>query len=141
MSNEIKANEIYTLPDGSMAQWVDGQWVKEERGPLGGVIKRLCDCHSQEIVTWQGQTHILRAIILTDFLVETDIPPRLTGERMTAGEAAKMPGIVERWVAAKVGDTDNSWASLGVAYNGEDHAWFHSDAPVILLPEGFGDEF
>lgn len=76
-----------------------------------------------------------------DAIVETNIPPRLTGEPMTAGEAAKLPDIVGRWVAVRVESKDEGDNRPLAIKNGAErvHEWLYADAPVYLLPEGFGE--
>lgn len=159
MSNEI------TAPDGSKWQWKDGEWVKADvkRGPLGGELKRLGDLKwnpGQEFVIF-GHSSVSQikdntvsvylgskdtekrivAVLGADYLVETNVPPRLSGERMTAGEAARVPGIVGRWVALEVGKIDNTRKPLGLAPSDETGCrnWVDFAVPIILLPEGFGE--
>jgi hypothetical protein len=132
MSNEI------TAPDGSKWQWKDGEWVKVDvkRGPLGGEQKRLLDCKGDEGVVYLASdpSYLVRLGLGLETLVETNVPPRLSGERMTAGEAARVEGIVGRWVAVPVVainiNCDSVKTTAGIP---------GTDSELILLPEGFGE--
>jgi hypothetical protein len=131
MSNEI------TAPDGSKWQWKDGEWVKAEkkRGPLGGELDYVKNleigdaCFLKAVVDEKehGWVHLKiddsdsTMPVRPQTIVETNIPPRLAGERMTDAELAAEAGtgnLDGRWVAAQVGG---------------------ANAGVILLPEGFGE--
>lgn len=89
--------------------------LRPVRGPLGGEIKRLGDCAENERIYFSARaTKNGRAItcdepIDPNLLVETNVPPRPTFTPMTAGEAAKLPDIVGRWVAVKVDDYGHNY--------------------------------
>ena len=68
--------------------------------------------------------------------VETNIPPRLTGEKMTAGEAAMVPDIVGRWVAVRVDQIDDQQLQIPLSAGG---SWYEKKDELILLLEGFGE--
>lgn len=100
-----------------------------ERGPLGGELKRLGDCKVGERVTVSAKVRDNASLefdtpIDFDLMVETNIPPRPTFTPLTAGEAAKVPGIVGRWVAVKVGKVANS------KYG---HSWLIYDSEILLI--------
>lgn len=94
-----------------------------KRGPLGGELKRLGECVVGDRVVivgaivngnWMGRDMAQieienlfsdgkRHVELTyNCPVETNLQPRPTFTPMTAGEAARLPDLVGRWVATKV---------------------------------------
>lgn len=98
-----------------------------KRGPLGGELKRLGECVVGDRVVivgaivngnWMGRDMAQieienlfsdgkRHVELTyNCPVETNLQPRPTFTPMTAGEAAKLPDIVGRWVAVKVNESE-----------------------------------
>lgn len=80
-----------------------------KRGPLGGFIKKLGDCGMDQYVGVFGRASDLIDFLPNAYLVETHIEPRPTFTPMTAGEAAKLPDIVGRWVAVKVDDYGHNY--------------------------------
>jgi len=101
--------------------------VTVKRGPLGGELKRLGECVVGDRVVivgaivngnWMGRDMAQieienlfsdgkRHVELTyNCPVETNLQPRPTFTPMTAGEAAKLPDIVGRWVAVKVNESE-----------------------------------
>ena len=109
-----------------------------KRGPLGGVLKALGECSPMESVVWFGKSRDLyNCENLSDLLVETNIQPRpcLSGERMTAGEAARVPGIVGRWVAVQINEKSSLKTMIGFC----DDGWLEGEDKLILMPEGFGE--
>jgi hypothetical protein len=106
-----------------------------KRGPLGGELKRLIDCKGDEGLVFLAAdpSYFVRIGLGLETLVETNIPPRLTGEKMTAGEAAKVPGIVGRWVALPVLGVENSNQPINLP----GHNYLYASNELILLPEGF----
>ena len=159
MSNEI------TAPDGSKWQWKDGEWVKAEpmKGPLGDYVS-LHEMPENEVFYLRGyvanpqkrdvvEDHIHVCVGAEGFeyyaqlpkhvTVETNIQPRLSGGRMTAGEAARVPGIVGRWVALKIWDFELSPRQTLRIYGGctlpHNNYWLEPKQEIILLPEGFGE--
>lgn len=119
-----------------------------KRGPLGGELKMLADCITGEVVymqmavetfdrglvmcrslTEKGAPH---PIFQTNRLIETNIPPRPTFTPMTAGEAAKLPDIVGRWVAVKVDEGGGS-GPLPLSYGGISGARIYSDCQIMLI--------
>lgn len=136
-----------------------------KRGPLGGSIECLPDIKWKANTEFYLKCHILSSqpknnytafAVETDqpgvtfktletdapLFVETNIPPRqeLTGEPMTAAEAARVPGIVGRWVAVRV-DVEDAQKDYSLAIRAGKNSleWLHYSAPVYLLPEGFGE--
>jgi len=105
--------------------------AEPKRGPLGGELKPVEQMKPGEIGYTQitfvsddgpeyGDVHVKvntnksQSKMIKGSLVETNVPPRLSGERMTAGEAEQVPGMLGRWVAVKVGKNDKSKGPLGV---------------------------
>lgn len=84
-----------------------------QRGPLGGFIKKLGDCGMDQYVGVLGRASDLIDFLPNAYLVEAHIEPRPTFTPMTAGEAAKLPDIVGRWVAVKVSGLDYSLITYG----------------------------
>lgn len=121
-----------------------------KRGPLGGELKMLADCITGEVVymqmavetfdrglvmcrslTEKGAPH---PIFQTNRLIETNIPPRPTFTPMTAGEAAKLPDIVGRWVAFPVGLTRDAFEPLALdAGEAEGLIWLDNDTDLFLI--------
>jgi len=119
----------------------DGVPVKAEpkRGPLGGELKELKDCDPDEDIVLRCKVNDLNWLN-GKVLVETNVPPRsaLSGERMTAGEAAQVPGIVGRWVAVQVDELCDNKFERPLPLNAGGF-WFDAEDELILLPEGFGE--
>jgi hypothetical protein len=147
MSNKI------TAPDGSKWRWKDGEWVKADvkRGPLGGELKPIHQLNDGDYfyipARWKNDVVVFKDPHLHDYsnsvlslgtLVETNIPPRLAGERMTAGQAAQVPGVVGRWAAERVEGVEPELGSYiqPLKISGR---WLHEGDDLILLPEGFGE--
>jgi hypothetical protein len=137
-SASIAANE------GDVIETAAGRFVVKDgvpvpavkRGTLGGELWRLGDCGHAAMVGWFGRSSDLYGCEnLSDLLVETNIPPRLSGERMTAGEAAAIPGIVGRWVAVQINEKSSLETMIGFC----DDGWLEGEDKLILLPEGFGE--
>ena len=122
------------------------------KGPLGGELKRLADLKDGEHFVVRGYVHdhnrcepdeFKTKVVVgsDDFMsfyddlpqnveVETNIPARTTFTPMSAGEAAKLPDIVGRWVAVRIDDIDDEYLYIGNSpYSGKDQ---------ILLIEGAG---
>jgi len=62
--------------------------------------------------------------------VETNIPPRPTFTPMTAGEAAKLPDIVGRWVAVRACNKSSDELVLGDEIY---ERWFDRDDQILLI--------
>lgn len=111
--------------------------VEAKRGPLGGELKRLGDCQNRERVFVSALVFYrscldFEGVINEDYLVETNIPPRPTFTPMTAGEAARLPDIVGRWVAVKVDEGGGS-GPLPLSYGGISGARIYSDCQIMLI--------
>lgn len=117
--------------------------ITVKRGPLGGVLKRLDQCKiGQRVIVGAvvGENCCLHfdGVVGRNLLVETNIPPRPTFTPMTAGEAAKLPDIVGRWVAFPVGLTRDAFEPLALdAGEAEGLIWLDSDTDLFLI-EGVG---
>ena len=76
-------------------------------------------------------TNKAQSKIIKGSLVETNIPPRPTFTPMSAGEAAKLPDIVGRWVAVLVTETDQGdLKNLVLSASG---SWFDSEDQILLI--------
>lgn len=132
------------------------------KGPLGGELKLItglnnCDFLSEEYDVYlrldgvgavDGETRRARYnYAQSDYLpkimhVPIDaicelIPPRPTFTPMTAGEAAKVPGIVGRWVAVQVLKAEPPGRSgAPLATVGASTPTWHDSEDKILLIEG-----
>lgn len=62
--------------------------------------------------------------------VETNIPARPTFTPMTAGEAAKLPDIVGRWIAVKVDDSSPETPGVPLSASG---CWFGFKDQILLI--------
>lgn len=106
-----------------------------KRGPLGGELKRLDQCkigHRVNVGAVVGENCCLHfdGVIGRNLLVETNIPPRPTFTPMSAGDAAKLPDIVGRWVAVQVEKTDGYEVVLG---DEKYERWFDGDDQILLI--------
>ncbi len=105
------------------------------KGPLGGELKRLGDCQNRERVfvsalVFDRSGLDFEGAINEDYLVETNIPPRPTFTPMTAGEAAKLPDIVGRWVAVRACNKSSDELVLGDEIY---ERWFDRDDQILLI--------
>ena len=116
-----------------------------KRGPLGGEVKWLGDCVMGDCVFLSCV--VIGASEYPGYItcqsangfgvdaynkceVETNIQPRPTFTPMTAGEAAKLPDIVGRWVAVKVCKKSSDELVLGDEIY---ERWFDRDDQIFLL--------
>lgn len=110
-----------------------------KRGPLGGELKRLDQCkigHRVNVGAVVGENCCLHfdGVIGRNLLVETNIPPRPTFTPMSAGDAAKLPDIVGRWVAFPVGLTRDAFEPLALdAGEAEGLIWLDNDTDLFLI--------
>lgn len=120
-----------------------------KRGPLGGELKRLGDCAMGDCVflpcvvigasEYPGYITCQSANgfgvdAYNKCEVETNIPPRPTFTPMTAGDAAKLPDIVGRWVAFPVGLTRDAFEPLALdAGEAEGLIWLDNDTDLFLI--------
>lgn len=126
-----------------------------KRGPLGGELKRLGECVVGDRVVivgaivngnWMGRDMAQieienlfsdgkRHVELTyNCPVETNLQPRPTFTPMTAGEAARLPDIVGRWVAFPVGLTRDAFEPLALdAGEAEGLIWLDNDTDLFLI--------
>jgi len=102
------------------------------RGPLGGELKRIIDLSEGQKayipIIWKNGAVVYddpdvseNCVLSVRARCETNVPPRLSGERMTDAELA---------AEAATGNLDGRWVAVQVG---------KANADVILLPEGFGD--
>ena len=105
-----------------------------KRGPLGGEMIRIYDAKDDQMVIWRTKALWLKNMIEPEVLVETNIPPRPTFTPMTAGEAARLPDIVGRWVAFPVGLTRDAFEPLALdAGEAEGLIWLDNDTDLFLI--------
>lgn len=79
-------------------------------------------------------TNKAQSKIIKGSLVETNIPPRPTFTPMSAGDAAKLPDIVGRWVAFPVGLTRDAFEPLALdAGEAEGLIWLDNDTDLFLI--------
>lgn len=64
-----------------------------------------------------------------DAIVEVNIPHRPTFTPMTAGDAAKVPGIVGRWVAVQIDEQSHNQ----IGYGGKQGAMFSLEDQILLI--------
>lgn len=155
MNQKITAQvgQIIEVNGKSYRATADGFEPVVSKGPLGGELKRLADLKVGEHFVVRGYVHYhnrcepdefkTKVIVGSDdFMsfyddlpqnveVETNIPPRPTFTPMTAGEAAKLPDIVGRWVAVNVQSLNSTYATMQIA---EDS--YLNGCDKILLIEG-----
>lgn len=120
--------------------------VESKRGPLGGEVIEAKDLHIKQVAYFRAHRQTGLAVdglhkaikfegvsgyipIPGEAICETNIPPRPAFTPMTAGEAARLPDVVGRWVAVKVEDIDDEYL-----YVATDSPYSRSDQ--ILLIEG-----
>jgi len=101
-----------------------------KRGPLGGELKRLLDLKGDEGVVYLAAdpNYFVRFGLGLETIVEVNIPPRPTFTPMSAGEAAKLPDIVGRWVAVQV---DGAYESIGIG--GPVGDIINRQTPILLI--------
>jgi len=134
--------------------------ITVNRGPLGGELRLIKQLKDGDLFYVLGnfigksrnrvadQSHYSVAFVdpfdysemieYDDFdenvLVETNIPPRPTFTPMTAGEAAKLPDIVGRWVAVKAESVGDGEMSLEVAAaESGNYSWINANAQILLI--------
>lgn len=125
--------------------------VESMRGPLGGELVSLAKapCNAPvygrflkeqddesglyRIITPNGISAVYSQSDIDQEVgafYETNIPPRPTFTPMSAGEAAKLPDIVGRWVAVQVEKTDGYEVVLG---DEKYERWFDGDDQILLI--------
>ncbi len=122
-----------------------------KRGPLGGELAKISDStlNPGDVVylklTYQRHRGELGRLFKDDFGLschmdidgvhfETNIPPRPTFTPMSAGDAAKLPDIVGRWVAFPVGLTRDAFEPLALdAGEAEGLIWLDNDTDLFLI--------
>lgn len=136
-----KYNQTKLIIDSSeIVAILDPKDYVSKRGPLGGELKRLGDCAENERIylsaraSQNGTSITCDSPIDHNLLVETNIPPRPAFTPMTAGEAAKLPGIVGRWVAVQVDEARDGVYQEDQWINSGDSRFYDQDQ--ILLIEG-----
>lgn len=123
------------------------------RGPLGGEVIEAKDLHIKQVAYFRAHRQTGLAVdglhkaikfegvsgyipIPGEAICETNIPPRPTFTPMTAGEAAKLPDIVGRWVAVPVTNTNNkNTLTLGSLEYARyfDGRYFDGDDQILLI--------
>lgn len=120
-----------------------------KRGPLGGELKECQDCEvgttgyirveikkskdsdllAMYPVPSDGSVSHLDYYFDRHFAIEVNIP-RPAFKPMTAGEAAKLPDIVGRWVAVRVCKKSSDELVLGDEIY---ERWFDRDDQILLI--------
>jgi len=101
------------------------------KGPLGGELKEVGVCLPHEMVHYYGRSDTLHfGRTHGGTMVETNIPARPTFTPMTAGEAAKLPDIVGRWIAVKVDDSSPETPGVPLSASG---CWFRFKDQILLI--------
>lgn len=132
---DYKDGDTITV-NGKPCRIEDGALVPVvKRGPLGGELKRLGECQNRERVfvsalVFDRSGLDFEGAINEDYLVETNIPPRPTFTPTTAGEAAKLPDIVGRWIAVKVDDSTPETPGVPLSASG---CWFGFKDQILLI--------